>query len=344
MSFFEKLKNATLDTPSQKSTPSNQPPDDNTAMHIGMGIAAVAIVVIMFWTIDPEKEPPEIGQNFCPLNETFITARTYVLMDLSNALTPKQQKDLEGTLEAVSTSMQSLAQVKVTRMLESSPHLREKLASFCSPDLSELDKYGKRFNRASCDTLEEKGRRYDWHPSISEREQERITETCEIKVEQEDRAKGAVKVPAKQGELRSHIISAIESTMDDLIEDRKGQQPPVHARLIIFSDMLQNTEWFSQYKSKASDWTFENLNAARKKQNDPEKMGIPPDNFFDSVLVCYLDRSVLNRPKKNLHRAMWKEYFTESADNSDFIYQAADDGECADKTTLIMALAPPTRS
>lgn len=320
---------------------------------VGALAGIVVLFAITFALYDPGSQIFQTGEDGCPIDKRLIQGRTWILMDLSEILDQEQQDDLVGMLTNVATKMETREQIVVNQMQEKGSFKRKPLYSFCAPDISELYKYGNRMSPEMCGAIlrktktKRKGEQeYDaerysgWHPNFTKRQKENVIDACVAYDKQEQKAKKVANVPSKQGADSSHIVSAIESLMRD--EEKKNDsqgkdgERRVPARIIIFSDMLQNVKWFNQYTLNPSQWTIDDLMKKRETQNGPDAMGDRPENPFDSTLLCYLnDRSgTIKSANEKKHRDMWMGYF--KYDNDDTQVYVAEQGECANQALALI--------
>lgn len=288
----------------------------------------VVLVLIILAILSTLRSSPEIpiDKNHCPIDDSKISGRVFVLMDLSNKLDDTvQSPDLRATLTAVATNLNAYEKLGISRMQANADVPRKQLgAAFCSPNLSKLDDHGELVEREDCEEISKSGKRYKWHPNIAPKQQEEIRKVCEHYIDQSKKARDAANIPEEQGDNRSYVVGAIEDLMVEA-----ANSATTNLRLLIFSDMLQNSNWFSQY-GDVSLWEIDKLLAARETQN--ARMGPRPENPFQSVLVCYLSRPQLATARNKIkHQELWADYF---ADTDDFL--TAEEGLCADKAKAWM--------
>ena len=337
---------------SKKPQANASKPDDETMPFVLAGIAVVFLVWFLFFINSGNNALETDEYTFCPIDSSKISGTTYVLMDLSEKLDAGQSKDLEGMLHVAATRLQPYEKIDIRRIQAINGNPVEKLTSFCSHNLSDFfKKYGRRVKRSQCEKIVSDGEfDYEWDKSITGSiEKKKITEMCKIEIAQKKKATDAINIPERQGENRSYIIGAIEKLADGIHSDdgdvdgndTKLQSTPPPTKLIIFSDMLQNAPWFSQYQKTngqidATLWDSKRLFEEREKQNSVNDMGIQTKHTFDYVLVCYLNNNILTSGKIKQHRKMWKEYFWKAEYVDANAYRIADYGECTTKSKYMM--------
>ena len=353
MSLLKKIKGLFVeDNQSLKKAQRNQASasktDDEAMLFVLSGVAVLILAWVLI-TITNGADVPETDEHFCPIEPSQISGTTYALMDLSEKLDAEQSKDLEGMLEVAATRLQPYEKIDIRRMQSINRQPIARLTSFCSHNIDDFFlKYGRRVNRDDCEIIVAQDEVNDnWDKSItSKNEREKIKEMCKIEIAQKKKATDAAQIPKRQGENRSYIIGAIERLADGIHDgdgdDTKLQSTPTPTRLIIFSDMLQNAPWFSQYQKTneqidATLWDSNRLLEEREKQNSVNNMGVRTKHEFNYILVCYLNNDILTGGKIKQHRKMWKEYFRKSGYvGAKTIYATADYGECTTKTKYMM--------
>ncbi|WP_423905712.1 hypothetical protein [Candidatus Spongiihabitans sp.] len=271
----------------------------------------VPITLLILWLSNKQNvEIPLNDFTLCPADERHISRKTYILMDLSEPLSELQQGELQKLIEVASENLQKHERISISRMEPDPDNPRVPLFNLCnSVDIKSItDAVGRSvYPKKDCHDIINK--KFKFHPRVGDPTRERIRGICKDRDDLNKKIKDAVKtVPGGNTEQkRSYIIGSIE----DIISDASGGPRDVPIRLIVFSDMIQNANWFSQYREQHGSWTIDNINQRRKKYA-PDHMKTPPKNNFDEVLLCYQPSShtILKRAeKKNAHRGMWKEYF-----------------------------------
>lgn len=244
-------------------------------------------------------------KNLCPIDTEHISGKTFVHIDLTERLNEEQRDALKATLETVAGNLRTREQLFISQMQTDSEAPRKEVQKFCSPDISRINVAGKRVTRADCPSIV--SGEFRWARAVGKAVRDQITDACtnyaKLKKQVDKAAQRYSKVNV--GQNRSYIIGGIEDVMHAADDEPVGAP----SRLIIFSDMLQNSKWFSQYRTDSSQWTVENLKSLRAKATS---MGKEPRNNLSEVLVCYLpsEHRVLNSAdKRNKHKSMWKEYF-----------------------------------
>ena len=308
--------------------------DENHTNKWGYVLIAVftCAALLIVWSSNQKNiEVPLDKSSLCPLED--LAGTTYILMDLSNPLSDEQRSDLQASIEKASENLKQHERLSISRMEPDQNNARVHLLDFCNPTYSEdiKDIAGRSINpKQDCPAIIAKT--FKFHPRVGEVNRERIYKICANRAKLDKKIEDAVKtIPETNHEQpRSYIIDSIEDVMRDA-NSRSGDFPK---RLVAFSDMLQNADWFSQYKKQHGEWTLDNINQRRK--NAPQHMKTPPKNNFSEVLLCYqenadTDRILKRAEQKNSHRAMWKDYFAESN-----IFRTADPGGCSSKVIDMM--------
>ncbi len=246
----------------------------------------------------------------CPIEKEHIVRKTYVLIDLSETLSPKQRSWLRELLNAAAHNMATRELLSISQMqaLQNNPR-KEEDPPFCSPDVGRIGQAGDRIKPRDCDAIVDD--KYTWPRNLGDATREDIHMACgeylDLRGKVGQAAKRYKSVNLEQP--LSYIVGGIE----DIMEDANDEPSNVPARLIIFSDMLQNAGWFSQYRRNHGEWTIKNL---RERRRNATAMGAQPDNNFSEVLLCYLPSvhpTVLATARREkLHRQMWEGYFAET--------------------------------
>ncbi len=304
----------------QPANKSQQKPDQ---MKTVLGVAgAVAFGAFIFTTaINNGAGATKIivdPLTLCPLNESFVASQTYIHIDLSEPLTKDQRdglKDLIGV--ATNADIKPRALISISNMQAKAQAPRSRGQKFCMPDIKNIGKAGKRIKREDCDAIA-KGT-FAWDkvkPPVAKNNRAQITNACKTYVKLQDKIKKYIANYEKNNpeQRRSFIVSSIEHVW---YAAEEAQERKIPVRLIMFSDMLQHAKWFSQYRTKRSDWTVENLNELRAGEKAVNQLGgDAPQIKFDDVLICYLsstDRHVQMDDFRNekAHKKMWEDYFND---------------------------------
>jgi hypothetical protein len=99
----------------------------------------------------------------------------------------------------------------------------------------------------------------------------------------------------------SPIMESLQSISVGLFE--KERYDGVPKKLIIVSDMVQNTAGFSQYRNDVS---------FRKFETDPYYLQVRPELENVNVSILYLRRPATRRIQTPEHIEFWRDYFTDS--------------------------------
>ncbi len=308
--------------------------DENHVNKWGYVLIAVFafVALLIIWSGSQKSiEVPLNKSSLCPLED--LAGTTYILMDLSNPLSEGQRSDLQALIEKTSENLSQYERLSISRMEPDQNNARVHLFDFCNPTYSEdiKDIAGRSINpKQDCPAILDKTFRF--HPRVGEVNRERIYKICENRAKLDKKIEDAVKtIPEINHEQpHSYIIGSIEDVMRDA-NNGSGDFPK---RLVAFSDMLQNADWFSQYKKQHGEWTLDNINQRRK--NAPQHIKTPPANNFAEVLLCYqanadTDKILKRTGQKNSHRSMWKDYFAGSD-----TFRTEDPGGCSSEVIDMM--------
>lgn len=274
--------------------------------YIALAVLFAFAIYILIGNEQDEEFPLDVA-TLCPVESKHITGKTYILMDLSEPLSFNQRQALRDLLKEASGSLRKDEQLIVSRMRPNPYRPREEMLSFCnSVDIGSIkDSVGRRVSIDDCSAI--LGGKFTFHRGIREEIRKRIRGVCENHGKVQGMTRKAVNaVPeANREQKRSYIVRNIE----DIINDANLEPGGIPTRLVVFSDMLQNSEWFSQYApSRHGPWTIENLTLRREKAL---YMGeAPQKNVLAAVLLCLLPNNTTGTAKlENNHRLMWRSYF-----------------------------------
>ncbi len=291
--------------------------------------AFVALLII--WSGSQKSIEVSLNESsLCPVED--LAGTTYILMDLSTSLSDRQRSDLQALIEKTSENLKQHERLSISRMEPDQNNARVHLFDFCNPTYSEdiKDIAGRSINPKDCPAIIAKT--FKFHPRVGEVNRERIYKICENRAKLDKKIKDAVKtIPERNNEQsRSYIIGSIE----DVVRDANSGSGDFPKRLVVFSDMLQNADWFSQYKKRHGEWTLDNINQRRK--NAPQHIKTPPANNFAEVLLCYqanadTDKILKRAEQKNSHRAMWEGYFAGGG-----TFRTGDPGGCSNEVIGMM--------
>ena len=336
--------------PRHNTPPDTAAADEEKRQTMWMGAAAVGVILIAFFVISGDEIDQPIAINpvtLCPVDDDQIISKTYLLVDLSESLHQDQRSGLRNLLTTATNSLSTREFISVSEMRAMAEAPREKVAQFCKPDIENIGLAGTRIKENKCSDIVVKNendfianKNFSWPANVGGKSREKIVDACRkysnftAKV---NTIADSYKV-ANDKQDQSFIIGAIEDIMVEADDDSSNESLDVRTRLIVFSDMLQNSDWFSQYKGKnanSDNWTTENLNKKREKAATQPKyshMKTIPNNNFNEVLLCYLpSNKMLNTSiKEKQHRQMWKGYFEDSK------FEHVDFSGCAVKTAAMM--------
>ena len=298
-------RTAAVRRPRGQSTQESQAEKIDYQTYLVLGLLFVFAAAILL-SGNSRAKPPLDPVTLCPADENHIPSRTYVLMDLSERLRPGQRHSLRRLIKASSNNLEAREQINISRLQSNQKRPRKELLSFCSPDIGYIEKsVGERISPED-DCRRIVSGEFRWPPGIGQNTRRRIRTTCESYSELQKRAEQATKtVPdANPEESRSYIVRALEDIMHEANAARNGGR----LRLIVFSDMLQNAEWFSQYIESHESWTTETL---RDRRRNASGLGTEPENNFDEILLCYLRNDFIGTAEQRVaHKKMWARYFS----------------------------------
>ncbi len=288
--------------------------ENRQMMWLAAAVASIFIIALSFMFSGNRLDVIPINPvTLCPVDEEHITSKTYLLVDLSEPLSGDQRAGLKDLLKSATDSMATQELISVSQMQAVLKAPRHKVTQFCKPDIQRIGQAGSRIKEDDCKSVVDKS--YDWYKNVGDHARKEISTTCSRYLD----FKKGVNVAAlpyaavNQEQNRSYIVGSIE----DIIVDADDDSSDVPTRLIVFSDMLQHAEWFSQYRTHPDDWTIENLRERRKNAIEQPKyrhMSTAPANNFKEVLLCYLpnDKMLNTSIKEKQHRQMWEGYFSDS--------------------------------
>ncbi len=293
----------------------------------------VPITLLIFWI--GNKENAEISLNdrtLCPTEERHISGKTYILMDLSEPLSKNQKTELKNLIKVASENLKRHERLSISRMEPDSNNPRVPLVDLCnSVDLDGIENaVGRSINASEhCPAIIKKT--FQFHRRYGPETQERIRKICKNQDDLNKIIERAIEtVPQINVEQPySYIIGGIE----DIMIDAGGEPRGVPTRLVVFSDMLQNAAWFSQYGNH-EEWTINNL--MRRRENT-DKMGAAPEHTFSKVLLCYQPNKHIGNNVKRLkkHKKMWEEYFEYFVERTEN-FKPIDFGGCTEATESLM--------
>ena len=238
---------------------------------------------------------------------------------------------------AKDSDMQPHSLFSISQMQTTPTAPRVEVQRFCIPNISGIDAAGKRVKKEDCQEIAED--EFDWEQNrtrhVGKALREEITNACKeyvnLKAQVQQAAERYKDVNLEQN--RSYIVGSIEDVLH-------ASNPNIPPRLIVFSDMLQNAKWFSQYNTHPDDWTANNLNKLRKSESAVKEMGgKPPANIkFGEVLLCYIPSAhpvLASARNRKAHEKMWKEYFKNKPIPS-FKFQATQASACATAAEVLL--------
>ncbi len=308
--------------PSQKPVAAGAPDPSTNRNHpiwLSGGVAAsvfALILSIIFSGASPGAGTIKVDPStLCP-DPVHIVSETYIHIDLSEKLTPDQRGWLQELLQvAQNSTLPKYSLFSISQMQTKPKAPRVEVLRFCIPDIEGIRAGGISVSKDDCPEIAEE--EFDWEQNkfrhFGQALREKITGACEVYVE----LKGKVQEAADRYKIvsleqsQSYIVGSIEDVLHATARDNSR----ISTQLIVFSDMLQNAKWFSQYNIQTDKWTAKNLKKLRKSDAAVKELGgkPPPANLkFDKVLLCAIPstHSVLaNARSRNAHKAMWEKYF-----------------------------------
>lgn len=270
----------------------------------------IPITLLIIWlALKTNLEIPLNPVSLCPNEQHNIIGTTYILIDFSEPLSKRQRNELRTLIVKTSASLQKHERLSISRMEPDRKNTRVSLHDFCNPaDLENIKKaVGRSIDpKRDCPAIVKK--EFPFPKRVGEATSKLIHNICKNLDDLDKKVEDVIRMipPINFEEPRSYIIGSIEDVMTDANDSPSGTR-----RLVVFSDMLQHADWFSQYEKRHGAWTMDNIEQRRKKYA-PNHMKTPPQNNFDEVLLCYQPNghAILKSARnKNAHRAMWKGYF-----------------------------------
>ncbi len=253
----------------------------------------------------------------CPVDKLYIVRETYIHIDLSEALSEDQRgwlKELLTVSQNNNLPPRSLFSISQMQTKPNAP--RVEVQQFCIPNISDIGVAGNRITRRDCPEITEE--EFDWKQNrtrhVGTDLQEKIKGACNNYVRLKKKVQEAADRYKKVilGQNRSYIVGSIEDALYATVRPGSSRIP---TQLIVFSDMLQNAKWFSQYNTRPEEWTAKNFKKLRKGEAAVKELGNKPppaDLKFNRVLLCVLPsaHSILaNARSQSAHKEMWRGYF-----------------------------------
>lgn len=292
-------------------------------------LSIVGVILCKDGVICPNAPSPELDAvTLCPINKQEIKAQRNILLDFSDPLTEMEREQVVRLVQSSTQALGTYESISLSILQNNINAPRVEAANFCNPiDKEQIaDEVGRSVavNPQNCNKI--LGGDYSWPKRVSPETRKNIGQACRnIKTMEEKIQDLIAEIPdyKGKGQSKSYIIRGIE---DIIFQNRRmpGETPKY---LTIFSDMLQNAEWFSQYRTKFPNWTIENLKTARR--NAAYILGEEPQNNVHHVRICYVQRKgVLSLyAHQNQHRKMWADYFKSSRIVEEREYTACADEE-----------------
>ena len=275
---------------------------------LGISVLVLLVGLVVFSGDSHDTIAIKEDTNLCPANDKYIVGKTFVHIDLTEPLNSQQRKALKDTLVAASENLKTRERLVISQMQTDFDVPRQPVQDFCSPDIGRINDAGKNVKRENCPAII--AGKHRWATSAGKDLQNQIRRACVAYANLQSQVGIAAEryddVNVEQ--KKSYIIGGIE----DVMHAANGDPVNVPARLILFSDMLQNADWFSQYNTAVDDWTVEHLKTERRKAINMREV---PDNNLSEVLICYLPsvhRVLVPAKNLNQHKKMWREYFSKS--------------------------------
>lgn len=315
----EKHHPSTAHATGRQSKISRTPNSPNRSFLLGVGGCAILSFVLLMFSII--FSGPSSGGNsitldpttLCPVNQKKIVSETYIHIDLSEKLTPEQRGWLQNLLTvAQNHKLPTYSLISISQMQTISKAPRVSVQRFCIPEIGGIGVAGKSITREDCPAIA--AEEFDWKQhrtrNVGKNLREKIRIACTSYVELNTKIQQAAdrykNVSVEQS--RSYIVGGIEDVLH-------ASNPRIPTQLIVFSDMLQNTDWFSQYNTPIDKWTADNLKKLRNRKIAIKEMGgkpPPADIKFNKILLCAIpsQHSVLASARnQKAHELMWKEYY-----------------------------------
>jgi len=286
-------------------------------LHVLAGFLVLSLPVVILCkegVICPNPPSPELDAvTLCPINKQEIKAQRHILLDFSDPLTEMEREQVIRLVQSSTQALGTHESISLSILQNNINAPRVEAANFCNPiDKEQIaDEVGRSMavNSQTCNKI--LGGDYSWPKRVSRETRKSIGQACRNNKAMEEKIQDLIaEIPDRRGkgQSRSYIIRGIE---DIIFQNRRmpGETPKY---LTIFSDMLQNAEWFSQYRTKFPNWTIENLKTARRDAT--YILGEEPQNNVHHVRICYVQRKgVLSLyAHQEQHRKMWADYFKSS--------------------------------
>ncbi len=302
----------------------NEAEDNN---QLGYAMAAVLILIVLFIVWPP---PPRViidPETLCPAEEQHISGKTYILMDFSEPLSKGQQNELKGLIKVASENLKKRERLTISHMEPDPNNPSSSLPNLCNPvDPNYIeDAVGRGVDEGKdCPAII--AGEFTFHRRVGEETRQNLRDFCKKRSELGKKIENAGEfIPRGNPEQsRSYIVGSIE----DIMINANGEPSSVPTRLVVFSDMVQNARWFSQYRDE--DWTIERLRQERQKAAN---MGMPPEHVFSEVLLCYQSSRYIGNGarRKGKHKKMWEDYFEEA-----HIFKPIESGGCTGVLKYLM--------
>ena len=307
-------------------------------------IAVTLIALILSIAFNGKSDSATTGvainpNTLCPLDDQNVVSETYIHIDLSEKLTEEQHGwllDLLGVAQNSDMQPHSLFSISQMQTISTAP--RVEVHRFCIPNISDIGAAGRSVKKENCQEIAEDD--FDWKQHrtrhIGGELRRKIESACRAYVNLKSRVEEAADryKNVNLGQNRSYIIGSIDDVMH-------ASNPNIPPRLIVFSDMLQNAKWFSQYNMPSDEWSANKLKKLRKSETAIKEMGGKPpssDIKFSKVLLCYLPstHSILaNARSRKAHKNMWEDYFDPRMIPAGK-FQAAPASACAKAAEILM--------
>ena len=280
-----------------------------TVAAIGAVVVLAVAAAAMFIDSAPDAVIDIRASNLCPRNDEHITGKTFIHIDLTETLSARQRTELKKMLNTAAKNLKAREQLIISQMQTDQNAPRKEVQKFCSPDISRINVAGRNVTREKCPNII--AGKHPWARSLGGELRQQIVEACvnyeKLTEKVSDAAQLYSKVNVEQN--KSYIVGGVEQ----IIHAANREPRNVPTRLIMFSDMLQNAEWFSQYRIKPNEWSVDNLVQQREAFRDqsPEVDKLPRNNI-NEVLICGLksNSNVLDSDGALVkHETMWKNYF-----------------------------------
>ena len=305
----------------QRGMSDSQPTSTNHSAWWVAGIVGTltALVLSILFTDSGTADQVTIDPvTLCPTDEQYIAQETYIHIDLSEPLDEEQRgwlKELLAVAQNNQLAPRSLFSISQMQTKPKAP--RVEVQQFCLPNLTDIDVAGSRVTREDCPAIAEDEEEW-WESNnkvrnVGDAARKIITNACKkyvaLKAKVQKAADRYAKVSVEQ--KQSYIVGSIEEVLN---ASKHANNPRIPTQLIVFSDMLQNAGWFSQYNTKPDEWTVKNLKKQRKSDPAIKELGgkPPPANLkFNKVLICAIPSAhpvLASARNKKTHKEMWEGY------------------------------------